>query len=343
MTLKKRGDIWHWRRMIDGQIFARSTKTSDKRLAEQMAAKWDAEVLREIVVDGTKPVTVHAAIDAFLKSKVAESGGTSNAKVHMKWWYKLPNVPLKSITLAQLQEIVQKRIDGGAGHNTVAITIVYWNAVVNFAVKQGWTGGVKLPTRRQKRTRLRFLTHAEETRLLDAINPQTPYRNKCAAYDIARQANADLVVALLHTGARYSEIAHMTWDQVDFEKRTVFIRRKKGGLDTVLDMSEKLYEVYWRRRLGVEGPYIFPSKLNNSNSHVWLDKALKLAGISDEGGKITIHHLRHTYASRMLQAGMSIVEVQQLLGHRNLTSTAVYMHVQKSVVASRAAEYLNKM
>ena len=158
MTLKKRGDIWHWRRMIDGQIFARSTKTSDKRLAEQMAAKWDAVVLREIVVDGTKPLTVHAAIDAFLQNKARESGGTSNAKVHMKWWYMLPNVPLKDISLAQLQDIVQERIAGGAAHNTVAITIVYWNAVVNFSVKQGWTGGVKLPTRRQQRTRMRFLT-----------------------------------------------------------------------------------------------------------------------------------------------------------------------------------------
>jgi integrase len=341
MTLKKRGDIWHWRRMIDGQIFARSTKTSDKRLAEQMAAKWDSEVLREVVVDGTKPTTVHAAIDAFLKSR-GGTGGTSNAHVHMKWWYKLPNIPLKNVTLAQLQEIVQQRAETAA-HNTVAITIVYWNAVVNFAVKQGWTGGTKLPTRRQQRTRMRFLTHAEEARLLDAINPQTPYRNKCEAYDTAREANADLVVALLHTGARFSEIAHMTWDQVDFEKRTVFIRRKKGGLDTVLDMSDKLFEVYKRRRTDVDGPYVFPSKLQNSNSHVWLDKALKLAGITDEGGKITIHHLRHTYASRMLQAGMSIVEVQQLLGHRNLASTAVYMHVQKSVVASRAAEYLNRM
>src|ERR1700710_2011448 len=95
MTLKKRGDIWHWRRMIDGQIFARSTKTSDKRLAEQMAARWDAEVLREIVLDGTKPVLAHAAIDAFLKSRLAASSGTSNARIHMKWWYQLPNVPLK--------------------------------------------------------------------------------------------------------------------------------------------------------------------------------------------------------------------------------------------------------
>jgi integrase len=342
MPLIKRGDVFHWRKTINGQILSKSTKTSDRKLAEQMAAKWEAESLKEIIVDGTKPVTVYQAIDAFLKSRKG-TGGYSNACVHTKWWYKLPDVSLKQITIAQLQSIIEMRRDENTAHNTLAVTVAYWNAIVNFCVENGWTGGVKMPSMRSQRTRLRFLTHAEEVRLLEAINPPTPYRNKCEAYDNARQANADLVVALLHTGARYSEVAHMTWDQVDFEKRTVFIRRKKGGLDTLLAMSNKLYEVLSRRREAVEGAHVFPSKLNNSNSYVWLDKALKQANISDEGGKITIHHLRHTYASRMLQAGMSIVEVQQLLGHRNLASTAVYMHVQKSVVASRAAEYLNKM
>lgn len=340
MSLTKRGAIWYWRKMVDGHTVTRTTKTSDKRLAEQMAAKWEAEFLREVVVDGTKPVTVHQAIRAFMNARKG-TGGYENVQTHMLWWQRLPNIPLKEVSLAQLQEIVAERMEK-ASHNTTCITIIYWNALINFAVKQGWTGGIKLPNKKRVRTRMRFLSYEEEARLLEAINPKQ-YKGKCEKNDIAHQANADLVVSLLHTGARYSEIAHMTWDQVDLEKRTVYIRRKKGGTDTVLAMSEKLYEVMARRKATVDSPYVFPSKIVTGNSYKWLEPALKAAKISDEGGRVTIHTLRHTYASRMLQAGLSIVEVQQLLGHRNLASTAVYLHTQQSIVAGRAAELLNKM
>jgi integrase len=190
---------------------------------------------------------------------------------------------------------------------------------------------------------MRFLSFEEEERLIAALMPEDKYPGKCAKNDFARLSNVDFVTCLLHTGARYSEIAHMTWDQVDFAERTLFIKRKKGGTDTLLKMSGKLYETLKRRRSQIDGPHLFPTKLYNSNSYKWLDKALEKAGISDEGGKITVHHLRHTYASRMLKAGLSIVEVQQLLGHRNLTSTAVYVHTQQSTVSSRAAELLDKM
>jgi integrase len=157
---------------------------------------------------------------------------------------------------------------------------------------------------------MRFLSHEEEARLIAALYPSGPYKGKCKKVDIAKQGHVDLVVCLLQTGARYSEIAHMTWDQVDFANKTVFIKRKKGGTDTLLAMSAKLYEVLTRRKAESTTPHIFPKMLCNSNCFVWLDRALKAAGISSEGGKITIHHLRHTYASRMLNAGLSIVEVQ---------------------------------
>jgi hypothetical protein len=48
MALVKRGDVWHWRAMINGYTLARSTKTGDKKLAQQIAAKWESEALKRL-------------------------------------------------------------------------------------------------------------------------------------------------------------------------------------------------------------------------------------------------------------------------------------------------------
>jgi len=156
MALIKRGEIWHWRETIVDQVMARSTKTKDKKLAEQMVAKWKAEAVQELIVKGAKPVLLHLAIKAFLKARKG-TGGYSNACVHMAWWLKLPNVALKEIKLAQLQDILEQRTAAGAAHNTVCVTVMYWNALMNFSTDRGWVAGIKLPAKHPVRTRMRVL------------------------------------------------------------------------------------------------------------------------------------------------------------------------------------------
>jgi len=335
------GSVWHWRETIRGRIHARSTKTDDKKLAEQIVAQWKAELLQQLVIKGSVPVPVHTAIKAFLSARKGTPGHGS-ATLHMSWWKKLPNIPLHEITLTQLHDIIEQREAAGTAYNTIGVTIMYWNAMINSATSRGWVTGVKLPARKPKRTRMRVLTEEEEVQLLAALSPDQRYNGKCVKNDIAMQANLDMVICLLHSGARLTEISHMTWDQVDLEKRTIYIKRKKNGNDTLLEMSDAMFAVLSRRKKTVLDRHVFPSKVNNSNSYKWLDKALERAGISDEGGKVTIHCFRHTYATRMLKDGCSLVEVQGLLGHKNLASTAIYLHVQKTAAASKAASVLNQ-
>jgi hypothetical protein len=69
MALVLKNGVWHWRKMVDGVMFKRSTKTSDKKLAEQMAKKWEHEAVQTVVYDGERPVTIHQAIDDFLAER----------------------------------------------------------------------------------------------------------------------------------------------------------------------------------------------------------------------------------------------------------------------------------
>lgn len=111
MSLKLRGGVWHFRKMINGHIISRSTKTSDPKLAAQIAAKFEHEAVKEIVFTGNKPITLHAAIEGFLKARKG-TGGYTNACVHMKHWQALPDVPMKELKLFQVQEVVQRGGDG---------------------------------------------------------------------------------------------------------------------------------------------------------------------------------------------------------------------------------------
>lgn len=342
MGLEQRKGIWYWRKTINGFPFARSTKTDDKKLAEQIAALWEAEAIKEVVLKGTKPVLLHGVIKAFLDARKG-SGGHANAKVHLKHFLALPNVRMGELTLAQLQAVLQKRRDADASHNTLVVSVAYWNAVVRFAEEQKWASAARLPRLCPEKTRLRYLSVEEEAALFAAIDPKGKYPGKCARTDKARQDNTDLLLALIHTGCRYREVARMTWAQVDLDGRKLRVYRQKGGVDNTLVMSDKLHSMLLRRKAEAADEWVFPTKRRHNNNYGWLREALKRAGISEDAGRITLHTARHTFASRMLNSGMSLVEVQGLLGHKNIQSTMVYSHVETGAVAEKAARVLDGM
>jgi integrase len=342
MALTERNGIWHWRKIVQGHTFARSTKTGDRKLAEQIASLWEAEAIKEVVLKGTKPVLLHSVIKAFLDARKG-TGGHANAQVHLKHFLALPNVRMGDLTLAQLQGVIQRRRDAGASHNTLVVSVSYWNAVVKFSGAQRWATAVRLPRMVPEKTRLRYLSAGEESALFAAIDPNAKYPGKCARTDKARQDNTDLLLGLLHTGVRYREIARMTWTQVDLEGRKVRVHRQKGGVDSTLVMSDLLHAMLTRRKANAQDEWVFPTKRRHNNNYAWLHHALKRCGVSEDAGRITLHTARHTFASRMLNSGMSLVEVQGLLGHRNIQSTMVYSHVQIGAVAEKAARLLDSM
>ncbi|WP_295850335.1 site-specific integrase [uncultured Xylophilus sp.] len=305
-----------------------------------MAAVWEAEAITEVLLRGTKPMNLHAVLDAFLAARKDKVGGI-NARVHLRHFYEIADQRMSKVTLQDLNAVIEKRRKAGTAHNTLAVTVSYWNAVVNYAEAQKWTTAIKLPRLQAERTRLRFLTVEEEAALFATIDPTADYPGKCARSDAARQNNTDLLIGLLHLGCRYREIARMKWSQVDFDTGLVVVYRGKGGIDSSMVMSARLRAMLTRRRAEATDEWVFPTKRKHNNNFAWMQDALARAGISDAEGKVTLHTMRHSYASRMLQGGMKLREVQELLGHKHYASTLIYAHLESGVVANRAAEILN--
>lgn len=142
-----------------------------------------------------------------------------------------------------------------------------------------------------------------------------------------------IIKLLLNTGLRVSEVCKLCrWD-IDLKPRggTVVVQGK-GQKFRIIPLNAEARETlsrYFKANPRDSDERIFTSTrgvLKGSMTPVSVQKMFRkyrrLAGIDDSG--ITVHSLRHTFATRMLENGRNLVEVQALLGHENINTTAIY-------------------
>ena len=331
-----RGDTWHMRFSVKGVLVAESTFTTSRRAAERILATRRAELVEQLVLGKLKPIKLHTAIDEFLRSR-AQLPSYKNAKMHLDLFRALPNHTLDKITDHQLLTIIEERFAAGKAKSTVGVTVNYFNALINYCATKEYTVRKKMKTIKGVKGRIRWLTDEEEARFFAAIDPKAEYHGKNLVSDAQKQENWDLAKLLSHTGARYTEIADMNWSQVDLINQTVVIKRGKGGIDSTMHMTRTMREIFERRRIMEKGDYVIGSKVGKHNETKWVHAAVKRAGLSTVDGSISLHTLRHSRAVKWLHAGMNPLEVQQMLGHRSLQATLVYLHLLPNDTAKKAA------
>ena len=198
------------------------------------------------------------------------------------------------------------------------------------------------------KSRLRYLSASEETRLLAELDPCRPVPG-LPPYELRRPSLVrqmwdihDLVILLLDTGARYSEIARLEWRQIDFDHRTIQLWRPKVQNESVLYMTDRTAQVLQRRFADRGGSvYVFQNKKGGKRGYAAtaIRKAIRRAQLED----CCIHTLRHTHASRLIQNGMSLYEVKEVLGHSDIKTTMRYAHLEKREVLSRARNVIDRL
>ncbi len=152
-----------------------------------------------------------------------------------------------------------------------------------------------------------------------------------------------MLEVLYATGIRRSELAGLTVADANLTKRTLFVREGKGARDRVVPLGERAAK--WIGRYLVDArPILLGDQFAEAalfvtrdgtricTAHVGrtIERYLRAAGI-DEGG---CHLFRHTLATLMLEGGADVRWVQAMLGHRNLTSTQLYTHIDITRLAA---------
>jgi site-specific recombinase XerD len=141
-----------------------------------------------------------------------------------------------------------------------------------------------------------------------------------------------LLMLVYSSGLRVSEVVALKREHIDLSRKIIFVKEGKGRKDRSTLLSEKaahFIEEYCSF-FNIE-KWIFPGQCPNrhlsirSAQHIF-DKAVRCAGIIKD---ISIHGLRHTFATHLLENGTDIRYIQSLLGHANLRTTERYTHVAR--------------
>ena len=138
-------------------------------------------------------------------------------------------------------------------------------------------------------------------------------------------------------GLRISEVVGLRVADIDSRRMTIRIRQGKGRKDREVMLSPRLLVVlreYWKVARPKE--WLFPGDvpgrpLTDGSVHRICVRAAQESGL---GKHITIHTLRHSFATHLLEAGTDLRTIQVLLGHRSLRTTAVYTHVSAVALAA---------
>lgn len=141
-----------------------------------------------------------------------------------------------------------------------------------------------------------------------------------------------ILMLIYSSGLRLMEAAHLKVTDVDSKRMLLRIKQGKGRKDRYTILSKtalKALREYWNQYRPKEWLFAgrFPDKpLTGRSIQRVLIKAKKLAGIKKPA---TVHTLRHSFATHLLEAGTNLYHIQLLLGHRSINTTTIYLHVSR--------------
>jgi integrase len=155
-----------------------------------------------------------------------------------------------------------------------------------------------------------------------------------------------IILGFLLSGMRLGELEHLTWDDVDFNNDLIRIRyksdwRPKTG-ERDIAMSPELRDLLLdlHRCRGKEHPYVFTLEGRPSFEGAIRKRLIVIARRAGLEGVTSIHSLRHTFGSLLVEAGVPLPVVKDLLGHSDIRMTMTYVHTTRDE-HRRAVEKLN--
>ena len=259
---------------------------------------------------------------------------------HFRTWYE---EPLTAITVERIEAWKARRLNEGRNPVTVVRDLFTLSSVLRQAVKTGEL--LENPVRRvdkpriDRRGKVRFLDQAEESRLRDALKARDlEMQNRRTVANNRRQTRHERVLPPLthfgdhltpavllsmNTGLRRGEVVKLRWASVDFNRQllTVEGRNAKNRQTRHVPLNDEAVNVLriWREKAGT-GARVFGVTIGFQTA--W-KKVLKRARIS----KFRWHDLRHHFASRLVQQGVPLNTVRDLLGHGSVGMSLRYAHL----------------
>ena len=259
---------------------------------------------------------------------------------HFRTWF---SEPLTAITVERIESWKSRRFNSGCKATTLLRDLFTLSSVLSRAVKLGHLK--ENPIRRvdkpriDRRPKVRFFDNAEEVRLRDVLRARD--REMCSARESAnewrQERDRDLLPPLPHfgdhmtpavllsmnTGLRRGELLKLRWISVDLDRRLLTVEggNAKSRQTRHVPLNDEAVSVLtsWRGQ-SAGGPRVFDVATGFKTAWSHILKRAQITGFR-------WHDLRHHFASRLVQRGVPLNTVRDLLGHSSIAMTLRYAHL----------------
>lgn len=212
-----------------------------------------------------------------------------------------------------LSKLSELGLKSSSGHMVVNALKFYYKHVLEWDDTQSWN----IPRPKKEKTLPKVLSIDECRRILEAV----------------KQPKHKLILLLAYgAGLRVSEICNLKWNNIDFNEHKILVIAGKGKKDRIVMLPYSIvsyFETY--KELYTTKDYVFEGQVKGQpytagSCRAIMRKALIAAGIDK---KASIHALRHSFATHLLEGGTDIRFIQKLLGHNSIKTTTIYTHVSQ--------------
>ena len=236
-----------------------------------------------------------------------------NAEIALRFFGD--SCPIKTITTTRINDFAEHLRSHGATGATINRKLSTISTLLKTADDHDIeTANTKIRRSKEYRGRERFVTEEEEERMLAILQ-------QWGAYELH-----DVLVVLVDTGIRCGELFALEKVDVDFSSGTngiITLWRTKNNRPRSVPITKRVREVL-EKRMSNAGGKVFP--LTQSWLRSGWDRLKMFLGLEDDV-QFVPHILRHTCASRLVQRGVPLMEVQRWMGHASLQSTMRYSHL----------------
>ena len=295
----------------------RLTKTfNTKRSAVQFVNSVESDRNKLLAYTQSKSRTLLSlVIDKYLNN---EYKGTrvNDERVKLNFWDKaLGDKPIINVTTTDINDALSALPvhlkNATINRYVAAISVVFSYATREYGLQVNPVR--KIPSLPENNERTRFLSEAERTRLFSSC--------RASQWDKLYL----LVLLAITTGARKGELTKLRWNDIDFDRRTAYVATTKNGQPKVLPLTDsviKELQLFDTK----DSSLIFASKVKEEVAYCFTKpwkKALEDVEIKD----FRFHDLRHSCASYLAQSGASLLEIADVLGHKQISVTKRYAHL----------------
>ena len=203
-----------------------------------------------------------------------------------------------------------------------SLTVFFKWCVDNHYMTRNLIAEIELP--KVERRLPTKLNKQDALKLLDVVY-NYPYNHKYLRY-----RNHAMFSMFIFAGLRKSELLKLRLTDVDIENLTIFVNQGKGSKDRIIPMSYTLAHslkryLDERKRLGKTCPQFFASLNRNIGFTNDGLKHLVVEVRKATGLKFSVHKLRHTFATLMLEGGCDIYSLSRMMGHSDIKTTTIYL------------------